>query len=87
MGKDEKDKDKIVGPKCEYCGCHRAKLIPVWEKRKTPYGYEMVKIFLCPIHFGEMVDSYDEWEPKWDDDNKDNNDDDNNDDDFNFDDS
>jgi hypothetical protein len=71
--KDEAEKP-VIGPKCELCDKHYDFIFPLYIKRERRGQFEMVRIFVCAMHFLEYLeqapelplppppDDYNDWE-------------------------
>ena len=53
--KDE-DEKPIIGPKCELCNKHYDLIFPLYIKRERRGQFEMIKIFMCAMHFLEYLE-------------------------------
>lgn len=47
----EEENEIVSGPICEFCGKSSNSIYECYEKRERRGRFEMVKIFLCAIHF------------------------------------
>ena len=54
---EEKPEEEIVaGPVCEICGQHTDSIFECYVKREYRGKLEMVKIYLCAVHFKSRID-------------------------------
>jgi hypothetical protein len=62
MSEDEEPKSQVVsGPICEYCGKSSDSIFECYVKRELHGRFEMVKIYLCALHFmGQLEQDIDE---------------------------
>jgi len=52
----EEENEVVSGPICEVCGKSSNSIYECYEKRELRGRFEMVKIFLCAIHFWSKIE-------------------------------